>query len=225
MLTRSNTIFVRFLLVTALAFIFAAPAALAQESVYNKSQLVKALKETKREYKEFKSLSSKLESAGRQSSNSARGTVTGKIQDFMGECIFRRQEALGEIMTIKQHGQMVTTGTTDVAKAGSPVPTGKNSKELGVYSQPHGDRVRQISNMKSLYTSAKHNARLATERQGDSFERYTKIMDKFGQQLTWAINWIEGELARQEEEAKAKEEAKEKEMDKQKAAKSTGKGY
>ena len=183
-------------------------AALAQEAEYSTAQLEKALRETKREYKEYKSLSSKLQSAAKQSSNTSRETVIHKFQDFMGECVVRREGELSKIMTIKRHGEMVTSGTTDVVEVGSPVPTGKNNKELGVYSAPHGNRVRQISNMKALYISAKHNSRLAIERQGDSLERYTVTIDKFGQQLTWAIDWVEAELARQEAVAKANESRK-----------------
>ena len=208
MVKRSQITISRCLLALALLVMLTTTAALAQEADYTPAQLNKALRETKREYKEYKSLKSKLESSARQSSNTARGTAISKFQDFMGECINRREESLDEVMTIKQHGKMVTSGTTSVAEVGSPVKTGKNGKELGVYSSPYGDRVRQLSNMKSLYVSAKNNGRLATEKQGDSLERYTTTINKFGQQLTWAINWLEGELARQEADTKAKEEQK-----------------
>ncbi len=205
MLICSQINFSRCLLVLAVVVMLPASTALAQEADYTTAQLKRALRETNQEYKEFKSLKSKLESAARQSSNTARGTTINKFQNFMGECIKRRQESLGEVMTIKQHGELVTSGTTSVSEVGSPVPTGNNSVEQGIYQAPYGNRVRQLSNMKALYTSAKLNSQLATERQGNSLERYNETIDEFGQQLDGAINWLEGELAKREAEAEAKE--------------------
>lgn len=171
----------------------------AQDSPRTTAELEKDLRETKREFKQFKNLSSKLESAGRQSSNASRQKVMKNIQEFMGQCIQRREKDLGQDLTIKQHGQMVTSGTTDVAHYDSSKP-GTKGKE------GDSERLRQLSGMKSIYVSAKNNSQPASERQGNAFERYTETMEKFGKQLEWGVNSMSNELDKREAEAAAKAE-------------------
>jgi len=179
----------------------------AQGTHRTTAELKKDLRATEREYKEFKSLRSKLESAAKQSSNTARKTAIHNFQDFMGECIRRRESDLGSEITIKQHGKMVESGTTDVAKAGAPVPGNKSSKGHGVYESSNGDRLRQLSGMKSIYVGAKNNSLPAIERQTQAFERYAETIGKFGQQLAWGIDGLNNELAKREAAAKAKKQA------------------
>jgi len=147
------------------------------------SELKKDLRASNLELKNFKSLQSKLSSSARQSSNAARQSVIANFQEFMGKCIVRREADLGDEITIKQHGKNVTSGTTDVAKAGTPVSVKNSGKGLGVYGTSNGDRMRQLSNMKSIYVGAKNNSRPAIEKQTGAFERYSETVGKFGNQL------------------------------------------
>ena len=154
------------------------------------NEIEKDLRATQGEIKKFKDLHSKLESAGRQSSNAARQKVIQKLQDFMGECVQRREGDLGEDITIKQHGKMVQSGTTDAALYGKSDPNKKTDQSEVVNS----DRLRQLSGMKSIYVGAKNNSRPAIERQGEAFDRYTETIGKFGQQLEWGANAMTREL-------------------------------
>lgn len=168
--------------------------------------LKKDLRATRLELKNFDSLQSKLSSSERQSSNAARQSVISKLQKFMGECILRREDELGEEITLKQHGKDVKSGTTDVAKVGTPVSVKNSGRGLGVYSTTNGGRMSQLSYMKSIYVGAKNNSRLAIEKQTGAFERYTATVAKFGQQLQMGINGMNLALDRREAEARAKKE-------------------
>ncbi len=171
-------------------FLTGMATALAQSDQGNHrktSELEKDLKATKGEFKAFNSLVRKLESSASQSSNAARDKATENLQDFMGECIGRREKDLGTEMTIKQHGETVKTGTTDVAHVGSPVPSNKSGKGKGLEGTSNENRMRQLSQMKSLYVAAKNNRRPAIEKQGDAFSRYSETIKKFGDQIQWGI--------------------------------------
>jgi len=176
------------------------------------SEIKKDLRATEQEYNKFKSLRSKLKSAAKQSSNTARETAVHNLQDFMGQCIGRRESDLGDEITIKQHGKMVESGTTKVAEAGAPVPGSKSAKGQ-VYSSSNADRARQLSGMKSIYVGAKNNSRPAIERQEGAFDRYTETIGKFGQHLEWGINGMSNELARREAEAEAKQKAEQEKVE------------
>lgn len=196
----------RCLLTMVLIAILPLIALAEQEKPRSTNELEKDLRATQKEFKKFQSLDSKLASAAKQSSNSARTSVTQDFQDFMGECIKRREGDLSEVMTIKQHGKMVQSGTTDVAEVGSKVPGNKRAKfsqDLGASSNP---RVRQLSSMKSLYISAKNSLQPAVERQGDAFDRYSDTIAKFGQQLQWGLNELTAELDRRAAESQKTEE-------------------
>jgi hypothetical protein len=202
-----------FLILLTAVVALSVPAVAKQGSDRSTRELEKDLRDTKQEYKKYEDLLSKLNSAARQSSNTARETAIHKFQDFMGECIKRREGELGEVMTLKQHGKMVESGTTDVTKVGTPVPVKKSGKGSGVYGTANGDRLRQLTNMKSLYVSAKNNSRPAIEMQDQAFDRYTTTIDKFGSQLTWARDAMTQELERREAEKKEKKDKEEEETD------------
>ncbi len=204
MKTRNFSFFARVLLVMIVAAALAAPAALAKDTPRSDSALNKDLRTTKQEYKKFQGLESKLHSAANQSSNTARETAVHNLQDFMGECIRRREGDLSEIMTLKQHGKNVKSGTTDVAEVGAPVPGKKSAKGSAVYSTTSGDRLRQLSGMKSLYISAKNNSRPAIEKQTGAFERYEETIGKFGQQLSWGVDAMTLEMEHREALAEKK---------------------
>ncbi|MDX2472724.1 MAG: hypothetical protein QNL91_03375 [Candidatus Krumholzibacteria bacterium] len=199
------------LVLAAAVLTLSVPAVAKQGSHRTTRELDKDLRATKNEYKEYKSLSSKLKSSAKQSSNTARETAVHKFQDFMGQCIERREGELGEEMTLKQHGKMVESGTTNVTEVGTPVPVKKSAKGSGVFGTTNEDRLRQLTNMKSLYVSAKNNSRPAIEKQNEAFERYSVTIEKFGSQLEWALNGLTEELERREAEKKEKEEQQEQE--------------
>ncbi len=197
------------LVLVAAVLTLSVPAVAKQGSHRSTRELEKDLRDTQQEYKKYNSLSGKLNSAAKQSSNTARETAVHNFQDFMGECIKRREGELGEVITLKQHGKMVESGTTDVTEVGTPVPAKKGAKGSGVYGTTNGDRLRQLTNMKSLYVSAKNNSRPAIEKQNEAFERHTVTIGKFGSQLEWALNALTQELEQREAEKKDKQEKKE----------------
>jgi hypothetical protein len=197
------------LVLVAAVLTLSVPAVAKEGSHRSTRELEKDLRDTKQEYKKYQSLSGKLNSAARQSSNTARETAVHNFQDFMGECIKRREGELGQEITLKQHGKMVETGTTDVTEVGTPVPAKKGAKGSGVYGTTNGDRLRQLTNMKSLYVSAKNNSRPAIEKQSQAFERYTETIGKFGSQLEWGMNGLTQELERREAEENEKKEKQE----------------
>lgn len=206
MILSKNHFWVKLLLAFALAAFLPVLATAQQDQPRSTSELEKDLRATQKEYKKFKNLSSSLDSSAKQSSNTARKSVIKDFQDFMGECIKRRESDLSEVMTIVQHGEMVKSGTTDVVEVGSKVPGTRQSKfetTRGANSDP---RVSQLSNMKSLYIAAKNNTQPAIERQGDSFDRYSDTINKFGQQLQSGINQMSSELDRRAAEAEKAEE-------------------
>jgi hypothetical protein len=200
--------FTQTMVVIGLATVLSASALAGQGTDRSTSELEKDLRTTKQEFKKFQSLESKLKSAAKQSSNTARETAVHNFQDFMGDCIKRREGELSEVMTLKQHGEMVKPGTSKVSEVGSPVPVKKAGKGVGIYNTTDGDRLRQLTNMKSIYVSAKNNSRPAIEKQAQAFERYTETIAKFGQQLEWAVNGLTQELDRRDAEEKAKNEKK-----------------
>ncbi len=206
MITRKLGHFTLVLLALAVVALLPTWAAAAQGTHRSDSELKRDLRDTEREFKQYKSLKSKLESSAKQSSNTARETAIHNFQDFMGECIRRREGELGEEITLKQHGKMVKSGTTKVAEVGSPVPVKKSAKGLAVHGTTNSDRLQQLSNMKTLYVSSKNNSRPAIERQEGAFGRYTETIDKFGHQLEWAIDGLTQELAQREAAAQEKQQ-------------------
>ncbi len=167
------------------------------------SEIEKDLRATKREHKEFKSLQSKLKSSGNQSSNASRQKVIPNINDFMRDCIKRRESDLGDLITIKQHGEMVKSGTSGAAH----YDDSSSSKKSGKGEEVNSDRLHQLSGMKSIYVGAKNNSQPAIERQGNAFDRYTETIDKFAKQLEWGVNAMTRELDRRTAESEAKKTA------------------
>jgi len=194
------------LLICSLVLLMMVPSLVmaGQSSPRSNAELERALRATKKEFKEFKSLQSKLESAGRQSSNASRKKVILELQDFMGKCIQRREAGLGEEITIKQHGEMVKSGTTDAAHHGSK---GGDKKSANDHDPETRKRLNQLSRMKSSYVSTKTSSQPAIERQSGAFERYSKSIDQFGQHLDAGIGYLSVELENREVAAEAKEKA------------------
>ena len=193
-------------MVIIVATVMSVTALAGQGTDRSTGELEKDLRATTQEFKKFQDLESKLTSAAKQSSNTARETAVHNFQDFMGDCIKRREGELGEVMTLKKHGEMVKSGTTKVSEVGSPVPVKKAGKGIGIYNTTDGDRLRQLTNMKSIYVSAKNNSRPAIEKQAQAFERYTETIAKFGQQLQSGINQMSSELDNRAAEAEKPEE-------------------
>jgi len=164
-----------------------------------------AFRKTEKELKTMKSLEKKLDSAGRQSSNTARKSAIGNLQDHMATCIIRREENLGQEHTIKMHGGHVQSGTTSAAELGSPVGTSRAKTSLNYVEGIRGYLLRQLSLMQSLFVSAKTNQQPAIERQGDSLERYSSNTRRFREELERNTVILKAEL---EKRAQEQEEAK-----------------
>jgi len=198
--------------IAALAICLSVGMGIAVESLageledFNTRDLESHLRKTSKELKTMKNLEKKLESAGRQSSNSARKSAIDKIQDHMGSCIIRREDDLGQDHTIKQHGETVTSGTTSAAEVGAPVGTSRAKTSLNFKEGIAGMRLRQLSHMQSLFVSAKHNMQPAIEKQGDSLDRYTNQIRKFRQELEISISILESELGKRDREQELEKE-------------------
>ncbi len=177
-----------------LAAPLAGPALADADAERPTAELKRDLKETRGEHEKFADLRRKLDSAGRQSANAARASSVDDMQAFMKDCILRRERELGDVMTIKQHGEMVRAGTTGAGAVGAPVPANGGMAPDG----PQAHRVRQLTNMKSLYVTTKQNARPAVERQEGAYERYLAAVDRFGGELAAGVSRLTNEIAARE---------------------------
>ncbi len=192
--------------IAALAICLSVGAGIAVESLadelegFSTQELESHMRKTSKELKTMKNLEKKLESAGRQSSNTARKSTIDKIQDHMGSCILRREDDLGQDHTIKQHDETVTKGTTSAAEVGAPVGTSRAKTSLNFKEGIAGLRLRQLSRMQSIYVSAKHNKQPAIEKQGESLDRYTTQVVKFRKELETSISILETELEKRSRE-------------------------
>ncbi len=198
--------------IAALAICLSVGAGITVESLageledFNTRDLENHLRKTSQELKTMKNLEKKLESAGRQSSNTARKSTIDKIQDHMGSCIIRRENDLGQDHTIKQHDETVTKGTTSAAEVGSPVGTSRAKTSLNFKEGMAGLRLRQLSRMQSIFVSAKHNKQPAIEKQGDSLDRYSTQVRKFREELETSVSILETELEKRAREQELKKE-------------------
>ena len=164
------------------------------------------LRKTSDELKTMENLERKLESAARQSSNSARKSSINKLQDHMAQCIFRRETDLGQDHTITQHGQYVKSGTTSAVEVGTPVNTGRGGSSLSTKEGIAGLRLRQLSRMQSLFVSARSNQQMAIEKQGDALGRYATNVQRFREELERSKGILESELEKRAREQEAKKE-------------------
>ncbi len=198
--------------IAALAICLTVTAGIAVESLadeleeFETRDLESHLRKTSKELKTMKNLEKKLESAGRQSSNTARRSTIDKIQDHMGSCILRREDDLGQEHTIKQHGETVTKGTTSAAEVGAPVGTSRAKTSLNFKEGIAGLRLRQLSRMQSIFVSAKHNKQPAIEKQGESLDRYTTQVRKFREELETSVSILETELGKRAREQEIQKE-------------------
>jgi len=192
--------------IVALVICLAVTAGIAVDSradelkEFSTRELEAHLRKTTAELKTMKNLESKLESAARQSSNSARKSTIGKLQDHMVQCILRRETDLGQEHTIKMHGEHVTSGTTSAAEVGAPVGTSRAKTSLNYKEGIAGLRLRQLSRMQSIYVSAKRNQQPAIEKQGDSLDRYATQARKFREELERSKSILDAELEKRARE-------------------------
>jgi len=192
--------------IVALVICLAVTAGIAVDSradelkEFSTRELEAHLRKTTAELKTMKNLESKLESAARQSSNSARKSSIGKLQDHMAQCILRRETDLGQDHTIKMHGEHVTSGTTSAAEVGAPVGTSRAKTSLNYKEGLAGLRLRQLSRMQSIYVSAKRNQQPAIEKQGDSLDRYATQARKFREELERSKSILDAELEKRARE-------------------------
>ena len=170
---------------------------------FSTRELQDAFRKTEKELKTMKNLEKKLESAGRQSSNTARKSTIEKIQDHMATCILRREDNLGQEHTIKMHGGHVKSGTTSAAEVGSPVGTSRAKTSLAYVEGIKGYLLRQLSLMQSLFIAAQTNRQPAIERQGDSLERYASHTRRFREELERNVIILEAELGNRAQKLEA----------------------
>jgi len=200
----------RILLAVACAALLAGVARAQDPQPRTTTELRRDLKETEREIKTIQDLQRKLTSAGRESSNTARHSAVDELREHMGDCIVRREDALGMEHTIKMHGQAVKGGTTEAAEVGAPVGTSRSKqvKNLTMNDGPNADRLRRLSMLQSLYVSAVKIERSAVEKQGDAYDSYLAKVARFEKELVAGRDALAAELA-EREPAPAGEEEKE----------------
>ena len=198
--------------IVALTICLSVTAGIAVESLadelenFNTRDLENHLRKTSKELKTMKNLEKKLESAARQSSNTARKTSINNLREHMGQCILRRENDLGQDHTIKMHGKEVTSGTTAAAEVGTPVGTSRAKTSLNFKEGLAGLRLRQLSRMQSIYVSAIQNEQPAIERQGDSLDRYTTQVRRFREELERSKSILDAELEKRAREQELKKE-------------------
>ena len=198
--------------IVALTICLSVTAGIAVESLadelenFNTRDLENHLRKTSKELKTMKNLEKKLESAARQSSNTARKTSINNLREHMGQCILRRENDLGQDHTIKMHGKEVTSGTTAAAEVGTPVGTSRAKTSLNFKEGLAGLRLRQLSRMQSIYVSALQNEQPAIERQGDSLDRYTTQVRRFREELERSKSILDAELEKRAREQELKKE-------------------
>ena len=198
--------------IVALTICLSVTAGIAVESLadelenFNTRDLENHLRKTSKELKTMKNLEKKLESAARQSSNTARKTSINNLREHMGQCILRRENDLGQDHTIKMHGKEVTSGTTAAAEVGTPVGTSRAKTSLNFKEGLAGLRLRQLSRMQSIYVSAIQNEQPAIERQGDSLDRYTTQVRRFREELERSKSILDAELEKRAREQQLKKE-------------------
>ena len=201
--------------IVALAICLSVTAGIAVEAVadeledFQTRDLENHLRKTSKELKTMKNLEKKLQSASKQSSNTARKSAINNLQDHMVQCILRREDDLGQDHTIKKHGEEVTTGTTSAAEVGAPVGTSRAKTSLNFKEGIAGMRLRQLSRMQSIFVSAKHNQQPAIEKQGDSLDRYSNQVRKFREELETSISILETELEKRAQQQELKKEQEE----------------
>jgi hypothetical protein len=201
--------------IVALAICLSVTAGIAVEVVadeledFQTRDLENHLRKTSKELKTMKNLEKKLQSASKQSSNTARKSAINNLQDHMVQCILRREDDLGQDHTIKKHGEAVTAGTTSAAEVGAPVGTSVAKTSLNYKEGIAGLRLRQLSRMQSIFVSAKHNQQPAIEKQGDSLDRYSNQVRKFREELETSVSILESELEKRAQQQELKKEQEE----------------
>ncbi len=125
----------------------------------------------------------------------------------MAEAVKRRERDLGREMTLKQQGELVRTGTTEVAEVGSPVPTNRRNGGRSLFDTTDGNRLNLLLNMQTLQVSARNISRSAIEGQQQAFAQYSEVAGSFSLQLSSAIGAMRAELARREDPADADDPA------------------
>ena len=202
--------------IVALAICLSITGGIAVEAVadeledFQTRDLENHLRKTSKELKTMKNLEKKLQSASKQSSNTARKSAINNLQDHMVQCILRREDDLGQDHTIKKHGEEVTTGTTSAAEVGAPVGTSVAKTSLNYKEGIAGLRLRQLSRMQSIFVSTKHNQQPAIEKQGDSLDRYSNQVRKFREELETSVSILESELEKRAQQQELKKEQEEK---------------
>lgn len=156
------------------------------------------LRNTEYELAKLQRLQKDLDRASRQSSNVARSSAVSALDEFMLAAVKRRERDLGQKMTLKQQGEMVRSGTTEVAEVGSPVPTNRRNGGRVLYDTSDGDRLHILLNLQTLQVSAKNISRPASEGQEKVFDQYVATVSSFAQQISAAKAALEAELASRE---------------------------
>lgn len=162
------------------------------------AEIKRDLRATESELAKLEELQTDLSRSARQSSNTARSSAVARLEDFMVQAVKRRERDLGQKMTLKQQGEMVKSGTTEVAEVGSPVPTNRRNGGRSLYDTADGNRLHVLLNMQTLQVSAHTISRPASEGQKQAFDQYTQTVASFGQQLSALVNAMTAELASRE---------------------------
>lgn len=172
-------------------------------------ELRSELRHLTREVDKQEDLVVKLERAGRSSSNADRSRVIEKLIDHMMDCVVRRENLLGQEHTIKQHGTTVTSGTTDAAEVGTPMPSKKTRRRVRAgQAEEMPDALRRLTRLQTIVVGFGRRAQPAIERQGDAFEGVSGSAREFGDIIGMELAIVQHELGKRDQAAAAADSAR-----------------
>jgi hypothetical protein len=189
-MSRIPTLFLLAALSTAAVALAAAPDPRTDR------ELRTELRELDREIDRQGRLAEKLSRAGRSSSNTGRISVMEDLREHMAGAVVRREDILGQEHTIKQHGAEVGD-LTDAAEVGTPMASKKTRRRVRKgEAEEHPEALRRLTRLQTIFVSARRIQQPASERQEDTFERYSALVEEFGDILAYEHALVQVELDR-----------------------------
>lgn len=164
--------------------------------------LAKELRLVNRELESFRSDQSKLERAGRASSNASRTSALDDIEKTMIGIVYRREDMLSVDHTIIRHGEPVS-GPTAAAEVGTPNANKETRRRMDKGTSGKSDDFLRLAWMQQQIIACGRIYQPAAEKQSGAFENYLSYVAEFGGVLQSESDGITAELSRREAAAAA----------------------
>ncbi len=178
------------------------PAGAVPWTEMNDDDLRSELRQVDHELESFYSAQSKLERAGRASSNASRSSALEEIEDVMLEIIFRREDKLSLEHTIIRHGEPVS-GPTEAAEVGSPNANKETRRRMDKGTSSKSDDFLRLAWMQQQVIACGRIYQPALEKQSGAFDNYLSYVAEFGGALQSEGDGLAAELSRREAAAAA----------------------